>query len=273
VKIALSRNLEPPELEAAFRQSGLDRDIRVVSGLMLLTIIFNVLSMNVDRGIMAGSSSLHTVWGIRSVSIVSSAVCMLLLRRSLRVSFFDACVFLWIMLFSVSIALENMTVPADYVNHVAWDVFLVLAAYTTVPLSLNRQAVAALLLTAADVVLFWRYKVTPWSVTRIDILTAFVCVNMLGIFASRQMHHWRRREFQALRKEADARTSQEKAWRELKVLQGIIPICANCKKIRADNGQWAQLEAYIRQHSEAVFSHGMCPECVRVLYPDFPGKG
>jgi len=54
---------------------------------------------------------------------------------------------------------------------------------------------------------------------------------------------------------------------EIKKLSGLLPICANCKKIRDDKGYWNQIESYIRKHSEAEFSHGICPECARKLYP------
>jgi len=60
----------------------------------------------------------------------------------------------------------------------------------------------------------------------------------------------------------------EQALAEVKVLGGLIPICASCKKIRDDHGFWNQLEAYIRDHSEATFSHGICPDCIRELYPE-----
>ncbi len=60
----------------------------------------------------------------------------------------------------------------------------------------------------------------------------------------------------------------QKALDENKVLQGIIPICANCKNIRDDKGFWNQVEAYISEHSEARFSHGICPACVQKLYPE-----
>ena len=52
-------------------------------------------------------------------------------------------------------------------------------------------------------------------------------------------------------------------------LSGLLPICASCKKIRDDKGYWNQIEAYIRDHSEAEFSHGICPECTRKLYPQY----
>lgn len=60
----------------------------------------------------------------------------------------------------------------------------------------------------------------------------------------------------------------QKSIEELKVLQGLIHICASCKKIREDNGDWSQLEKYMSQHSEATFSHAICPDCINKLYPD-----
>ncbi|MEO5956213.1 MAG: response regulator [Nitrospiraceae bacterium] len=82
----------------------------------------------------------------------------------------------------------------------------------------------------------------------------------------------------ALKKEMDCRKAREgelrrsndelqKALREVKVLRGLIPICASCKKIRNDGGFWQQLEEYIGEHSEAEFSHGICQPCVKKLYP------
>ena len=54
----------------------------------------------------------------------------------------------------------------------------------------------------------------------------------------------------------------------IKTLRGLLPICSNCKKIRDDKGYWNQIESYIRDHSGAEFSHGICPECLKKLYPD-----
>jgi hypothetical protein len=63
-------------------------------------------------------------------------------------------------------------------------------------------------------------------------------------------------------------TSLEDALAKVKKLSGFLPICAGCKKIRDDKGYWNQIEAYIKQHSEAEFSHGICPECAKRLYPE-----
>ncbi|HOQ11197.1 MAG TPA: hypothetical protein PK104_02395 [Spirochaetota bacterium] len=61
----------------------------------------------------------------------------------------------------------------------------------------------------------------------------------------------------------------ENAMAEVKTLSGLLPICASCKKVRDDRGYWKQIEKYIQEHSDAVFSHGLCPDCAKKLYPDF----
>ena len=57
-------------------------------------------------------------------------------------------------------------------------------------------------------------------------------------------------------------------YRRIRLLEGFIPICANCKKIKNTEDQWEQIEQYITKHSLAQFSHGICPDCARLLYPD-----
>lgn len=60
----------------------------------------------------------------------------------------------------------------------------------------------------------------------------------------------------------------QQALTDIKKLSGFLPICASCKKIRDDTGYWNQIETYIRDHSEAEFTHSLCPECVHTLYPE-----
>ena len=67
---------------------------------------------------------------------------------------------------------------------------------------------------------------------------------------------------------ADRVTELEAAVSTVKRLQGLIPICSYCKRIRSDSNDWEQLESYISEHSEAQFSHGICPPCLAVAWPD-----
>ncbi|MCP9463672.1 MAG: response regulator [Nitrospira sp.] len=71
-------------------------------------------------------------------------------------------------------------------------------------------------------------------------------------------------------READLRRSNEelqRALKEVKVLRGLIPICASCKSIRTDDGLWQRIEEYFSEHSEVQFSHGLCQSCIKKLYP------
>ncbi len=64
----------------------------------------------------------------------------------------------------------------------------------------------------------------------------------------------------------------KKALSEIKTLSGLLPICSSCKKIRDDDGYWKQIESYISAHSEAEFSHSICPDCMTKLYPQLVNK-
>lgn len=55
----------------------------------------------------------------------------------------------------------------------------------------------------------------------------------------------------------------------VKTLSGLLPICSHCKAIRNDKDYWESVEMYVKTHTEAVFSHGICPECVRKHFPEF----
>jgi ligand-binding sensor domain-containing protein len=90
----------------------------------------------------------------------------------------------------------------------------------------------------------------------------------LGVaLAAVGLHLWRIRR---LRRHEDAlKVRIQEALAEIKVLSGLLPICAACKNVRDDRGYWNRIEVYIREHSEAEFTHGLCPACLRNLYPEF----
>ena len=87
-------------------------------------------------------------------------------------------------------------------------------------------------------------------------------IGLFGIVWGWRRLHWEEKK----RREIIAQLHQ--ALGEVKTLSGLLPICASCKKIRDDSGYWNQIETYIRDHSEAEFSHSICPECAKKLYPD-----
>jgi K+-sensing histidine kinase KdpD len=91
---------------------------------------------------------------------------------------------------------------------------------------------------------------------------AFFCAVSLLITS---LENQRRRVIRSLEK---TNTQLRNAMREVKVLHGLLPVCMYCKQIRTEAGAWTEMEQYIREHSEAEFSHGVCPDCLRQHYPD-----
>ena len=95
-------------------------------------------------------------------------------------------------------------------------------------------------------------------------LTTFVIVSLLAF----GLEAYRYRYYQQLLAE---KTSLEAAVAQVKVLRGLLPICASCKRIRDDDGYWSQIDTYISRHSEAEFQRGVCPDC-RGETPDQPSR-
>jgi len=93
-------------------------------------------------------------------------------------------------------------------------------------------------------------------------LCTLLCALMIGLVVEFRLKHAKARQ-----KELEERVEQAVA--HLKTLKGLLPICASCKKIRDDKGYWNQLEEYVRDHSQADFSHSICPECMARLYPEY----
>jgi len=85
-----------------------------------------------------------------------------------------------------------------------------------------------------------------------------------GIIVARNVDQRKKLE----REREDLIGDLQEALANIKTLSGLLPICASCKKIRDDKGYWNQIETYIKNHSGATFTHGICPECIEKLYPD-----
>ena len=110
----------------------------------------------------------------------------------------------------------------------------------------------------------WPDRPDTWvSTTKVPLHDA--AGNAVGTFGiSRDITERKRAEVERERLIGDLQDALSK----VKTLSGLLPICASCKKIRDDRGYWNQIESFIGEHSEIEFSHGICPECLRTLYPD-----
>ena len=103
----------------------------------------------------------------------------------------------------------------------------------------------------------------PVSLSRSGILDDYA-VEIATVWVARDITE-RKRVEQGMR---NLVSELQDALAKVKTLSGFIPICASCKKIRDDKGYWNQIEQYIKKHSDAEFSHSVCPDCAKKLYPD-----
>ena len=117
---------------------------------------------------------------------------------------------------------------------------------------------------AATVLVAAGFLLSPAGVdTELALANRASCVAVLWITAW-LLTRMRRAEEQRARALAALQESLD----NVRTLHGLLPICASCKRIRNDQGYWVQIEAYVRDHTDADFSHGICPPCARSLYPD-----
>jgi len=108
-----------------------------------------------------------------------------------------------------------------------------------------------------------------------SLILIFLLVLIMLLYSFRQSRFKSRTNMQLNEKNAEIKKRNEelqKAMAQIKQLKGFLPICSSCKKIRDDDGYWSEVEVYIRDHTDANFSHGICPDCFERLYPDFVNK-
>lgn len=106
-------------------------------------------------------------------------------------------------------------------------------------------------------------KYEHWEIDELIPVSLFLMVS-LGIFSARRWAEASR----AHKKVSVLNADLKRALDEIHQLKGIVPICSSCKRIRDDGGFWHQVELYIASHSDLAFSHSICPECTKTLYPE-----
>jgi hypothetical protein len=159
-----------------------------------------------------------------------------------------------------SIALTALSNGSEVVPYFTGLMFAFVGVFTTAGIGFTRSLGALLAVTVAFeavIGVFAPVDTDPFLVYSLFVVGAFGVFAFAGYLVERTA-----RESFAVSEQL--RESLE----QVAKLDGLLPICAACKKIRDDKGYWSQIEAYISSHSEARFSHGLCPGCVVELYPE-----
>jgi len=269
-----------PETEAHYRQSRRAEQTLVALLIVIAALLRGLVLIPSDLELLgAGTAFWNLMWGRVAFAVLSLGM-LIALQRNLRAassaSPFDSqppvmerLLFLWCVLAAIAQFVAGSTRGSFFFLGDAYSgLITVLVWYLVVPLPFRFQVGLALISTAGDLYLLSRNPELHHLIRR-SLLVSLVLVNLMAAATTWVFHRVKRREFAALRREEELRAGLQSALAEVRTLRGILPICAHCKRVRTDEGSWQQVEEYVRDHTEAEFSHGICPECVQTHFAPY----
>ncbi len=257
------------KLELQYRQNRLAENLSTATVVLAVTSLGVLLFIPADLRLFGSKMPFPLLLGVRLAICALSLLVWMKLKeavRALQPSRFSRALLIWGIIIAAAQVYVGFTRPAHYTGHFLVHLFTVLLTYCVVPLPLLQQAIPALIM-SAGMVACMAVKLPDDDLTSRALVWTLLTGHVLGASISRQLHRSGRMQFLALQRETELRQGLEAALAELKTLRGIIPICAHCKNIRDDAGSWQQMEEYISEHSDAEFSHGICPTCVEKFFP------
>jgi hypothetical protein len=249
------------DCEAQYRQYELQankQQARLVLIVVIVGIAFFTLSDYILFGITAPFALLLSV---RLVLILASLALSWALKREFSLRQFERIGLSYLLGLTAGIIYIQATRPPGYIAYAILSVLIICVFYMASPLPLRLQAIPALLLSLGTVLLLVKSSLPLDKLSNIAIIYGVVCANLIGAIVSLQAHYWKRQQFAALSRETRLCQELARAMEEIRTLRGTIPICSYCKNIKNEPGDWQKIEAYISLHTDAVFSHGICPEC------------
>ncbi len=253
------------DMEERFRTENLAADSKTAKFLALMYGLTAVVFPLLDWALKGVTPTLLILFIPRSVMVVSTIALLLRLRYAITPSRFDHWLLGWI---SVNFLMElwvnsTSSAPQTALSSLLW----VWALSLVVPVRFSYQAWSATAVALAFTGLIIGQKPEPALLAA--ILIASVLALAIGLVCSRRSHRTRRESFAAHLVERETGVLLEMALAQIKTLEGILPICSACKKIRREDESWVGLDEYVSEKTTTRFSHGMCPDCITRFYPDY----
>jgi hypothetical protein len=258
-----------PEVENQYWLQRRDRDL-ARTRMFVAVVMAAVLIFSISDYLFFGMSA---TWGwlalARVIGVITSVVTLMAIRRAVTRHQLPWIILIWSLIMITVGAYIVSTRPINYIGHILPAAVFVLIGYFMLPSAWIIQLIPGLLVTFAYTILFWQTASPVQETGVVAVATTFVAVNLLGWFWAVQQEHWKRTSFMTLRRETELRTSLERALAEIKTLRNIVPICSHCKLVRTNDGHWHEVEVYVRQHTQVDFSHGFCPDCMKVYCEEY----
>jgi hypothetical protein len=254
-----------PEMENRFRDHIRHQELRQIYGSVAGAIFIALAFIPSDQQ-MVNMVAFENLLTARLAFIAVSCATILLLQRPLKAQLRTWILFGWVLCGAALIGVISSTRPSIFFAGQALVTnFVLMLVYLVVPLILPMQILAALAITATDLWLLFNRHMDIHPVVRRAMVIAYVLTNVIGAYTSRNRNHLSREQFQMLERQIQLNQELEEALEEVRTLRGMLPICSHCRRICNEQGAWEPLDAYVRSHSQADFTHGICPECLKPL--------
>ena len=264
----LKYKFDSNEMEQRFRAANFSKNRQHTVYVFAFAIILIAGHIFLDLDIIRNSINLFLILSARAVTILAILTGAIFLYRSKKYSF-DNIVLSVTVIIVLHMLIATYVRPPGYIALTVWDIFVIFAIYTAVPLNLFYQIVPAMMFATGNIIVWLFLSPPAWhNNEQISLFSAYYSANIIGIFLSVQLKKYKRKQFELLELERAAREGLERSQKEVKALRGILPICSFCKKIRNDEGYYELVEAYITKHSNVDFSHTICPDCMKEHYPE-----
>jgi hypothetical protein len=189
------------------------------------------------------------------------------IRRRFLPWFFYAVILTTQSFFLYHLSLLNTGLVYGISGFMYWFILPVFLAF---PYSTTSSIVGFIAIAINPNIMVWAGIAPNFELAKYNIIIWPTCI--IVIFAAFMLDLLFRGIFVQMNARKKLITELQDSITTVKTLRGLLPICASCKKVRDDKGYWSQIEHYIAEHSEAEFSHGLCPDCVETMYPEYGKK-
>ena len=266
-----SEELVDKEQEKLFKEDHLSGDIRQSSVIIFVSIFIACVILTRDCMEFMNLEPefrppmLRIVLKIVLLSLMFLCVVILNLKRTINT--FSLSVSLYMFGIAFIVIADQYSRPPDFIG--SFYILMLLGNYLVFPLPLKFQIPPSFILSSMLIWIFLTYKEPVYDSEKVYAIFTILMINVVGIIVSFTKGRYRRSSFLHLQEETKVKKDLQDTLHKIKHLSGILPICANCLKIRDEDNQWQRPDSYIREHSEAEFSHSICPECAKEVYPDY----
>jgi hypothetical protein len=246
-----------------------ENDRRLVTAVVALFLIPGIWYLRTDFALYAGNwERLSERLVLRALMVVAGLAALAFLRTTSSRESYSRIVFGFALASAAFIVAINALRPFGGTLPLRTPLFTLFMLYAALPNSFWRQVAPPLMLSAGLAVVR-----VAWATSSVDSdvagdLLIVAAMNAIGVLIVQRRLRLEVEVNESWHAEHDVRVTVEQTLGELKLLRGIIPICMHCKKVRTERNDWQQIERYVREHSEAKFSHGLCPDCARTHYEE-----